>query len=166
MIDLYSELKVVVQALRAGDVPYALCGGLALMVYRQPRATVDIDIVLPPEATERLTAALIPLGFRPHPRPMRFQPPGIEILRFYKTDPESRDVFTLDCLLTSHPTVADAWQSRVEEPFEEASISVVSRHGLIALKQLRGSSQDLVDIEALRSLDDQEPGAGEERPHA
>jgi hypothetical protein len=87
MIDLYSELKAVVQALRAGGVPYALCDGLALMVYRQPRATVDIDIVLPPEATERLTAVLVPLGFRLHPCPMRFQPPGIEILRFYKTDP-------------------------------------------------------------------------------
>jgi hypothetical protein len=51
MIDLYVELKTVLQALEAAGVPYALCGGLALMVYQRPRATVDIDLI---EALEAL----------------------------------------------------------------------------------------------------------------
>jgi hypothetical protein len=55
MIDLYVELKAVLHALETADVPYALCGGLALMVYQRPRATVDIDLILPaPEADRRL----------------------------------------------------------------------------------------------------------------
>ena len=40
-------------------------------------------------------------------------------------------------------------ESRVEAEWEGGKLSVVSAAGLIALKQLRGSPQDLADIEAL-----------------
>jgi hypothetical protein len=153
MIDLYAELKAVIELFQGAKVPHALCGGLALMVYQRPRATVDIDLVVPSEATEALTAAVAPLGFRPHPRPMRLDPPGIEILRFYKTDPDGPDVLTLDCLLTTHPIVAEAWRSRTEVPFERGSVSVVSSRSMIALKRLRSSPQDLLDIETLQALE-------------
>ena len=161
MTDLYSELKAVLRALDAARIPYALCGGLALMLYQRPRSTVDIDLVLPADATKALADAVAPIGFQSHPRPMRFDPPGIEILRFYKTDADSSDVLTLDCLLTTHPTVVDAWRGRVEAPFEDGSVPVVSAGGLIALKQLRASPQDLLDIETLQSLKDHETGLGE-----
>jgi hypothetical protein len=154
MIDLYTELREVTRALTEAGVPYALCGGLALMLYQRPRATVDIDLIVTSDATPDAAAALAPLGFRPHPRPMRFAPSGIEILRFYKAVPGSPDVLTLDCLLTTHPTVAKAWQSRMQVPFEASVVSVVSAEGLIALKRLRGSPQDLLDIAGLASLDD------------
>ena len=136
-----------------GGGSYALCGGLALMLYQRPRATVDIDLIVTSDATPDVAAALAPLGFRPHPRPMRFAPSGIEILRFYKAVPGSPDVLTLDCLLTTHPTVAKAWQSRLQVPFEASVVSVVSAEGLIALKRLRGSPQDLLDIAGLESLE-------------
>ena len=56
MIDLYIELKALLQALETGGVPYALCGGLALMVYQRPRATVDIDLdLLDIQALQALT---------------------------------------------------------------------------------------------------------------
>lgn len=154
MIDLYTELREVTRVLTEAGVPYALCGGLALMLYQRPRATVDIDLIVPSEATQDAAAALAPLGFRPHPRPMRFAPSGIDILRFYKAVPGSPDVLTLDCLLTTHPTVTEVWQSRKQVPFETTVVSVVSAEGLIALKRLRGSPQDLLDIAGLESLDD------------
>jgi hypothetical protein len=157
MIDLYAELKAVIRALGDAGVPYAICGGLALMVYRRPRATVDIDLVVPTDATVTLAAAVAPLGFRPHPRAMHFDPPGIEILRFYKTDPDAPDVLTLDCVLTTHTVVADAWGSRAEVPFEKTTVTVVSVQGLIALKRLRSSPQDLLDIDALQTLEDTTP---------
>jgi hypothetical protein len=72
MIDLYTELREVTRALTEAGVPYALCGGLALMLYQRPRATVDIDLIVTSDATPDAAAALAPLGFRPHPRPMRF----------------------------------------------------------------------------------------------
>ena len=157
MIDLYIELKAVLQALETAGVPHALCGGLALMVYRRPRATVDIDLIVPSEAAATCVATVTPLGFRAHPRPMRFESSGIEILRFSKVDPEGPDVLTLDCLLTTHPTIAEAWRSRVRVPFEDQTVWVVSMEGLIALKRLRGSPMDLLDIQALQGLSDQPP---------
>lgn len=164
MIDLYAELNAVLKALDGAGIPYALCGGLALMIYQRPRATVDIDLILPPEATDSCATALNPLGFRPHPHPMRFEPAGIEVLRFYKLDPGGPDVLTLDCLLTTQATVAQAWHGRVRVPFEAGSAWVVSLTGLIALKRLRGSPMDLVDIEALRTLAD--PDASDRRKDA
>ncbi|MFA5028790.1 MAG: nucleotidyl transferase AbiEii/AbiGii toxin family protein [Candidatus Methylomirabilota bacterium] len=152
MIDLYTEFKAVLQALNAAQVPYALCGGLALMVYQRPRATVDIDLVVPAETTDACIQAVSPLGFRAHPRPMRIAASGIEVLRFYKVDPGGADVLTLYCLLTTHPTVTEAWRTRMQVAFEEASVWVVSIEGLVGLKQLRGSAQDLLDIEALKTL--------------
>lgn len=154
MIDLYAELKAVLKALDDAGVPYALCGGLALMVYQRPRATVDIDLIMPCDVTGVCTSVIEPLGFRPHPRPMRFGTSGIEVLRYYKVEQGGPDVLMLDCLLTTHPIVAEAWRTRVRVPFEQTGVWVVSREGLIALKQLRGSSLDLLDIEALRTLGD------------
>jgi hypothetical protein len=156
MIDLYTEFKAVIEALETADVPYGLCGGLALMVYQRPRATVDIDLIMPLEITDECTSAITPLGFRPHPRPMRFGTSQIEVLRFYKVEPGGPDVLMLDCLLTTHPTVAEAWRTRIRVPFEHSGVWVVSIEGLIALKQLRGSPMDMLDIEALRTL--KEPG--------
>ena len=152
MIDLYADFKAVLRALDAADVPYALCGGLALMVYQRPRATVDIDLILPPAVTDTCTEVVTLLGFRAHPHPMRLDATGIEMLRFYKVEPGTPDVLTLDCLLTTHPTVAEAWRNRVRVPFEDGVVSVVTVAGLIALKRLRGSPLDLVDIQALEVL--------------
>ena len=83
---------------------------------------------------------------------MRFDATGIEMLRLYKVEPGTPDVLTLDCLLTTHPTVAEAWRNRVRVPFEDGVVSVVTVAGLIALKRLRGSPLDLVDIQALEVL--------------
>lgn len=151
MIDLYAELKAVLQALEAAGVPYALCGGLALMVYQRPRATVDIDLILPLDVAQLCITTVAPLGFQAHPRPMRFEASGIEILRFYKVDPGGPDVLMLDCLLTTHPTVAEAWRNRLRVPFENRAVWAVSIEGLIALKRLRGSPLDLLDIQALQA---------------
>jgi hypothetical protein len=157
MIDLYAELKAVLRALDAAGVPYALCGGLALMVYQRPKATVDIDLLILPESAASCAQAVAPLGFLVHPKQMRLAASGIELLRFYKVEPETPDVLTLDCLLVTHPIVADAWQGRVQVPFEEGTLSVVSAAGLIALKRLRASPLDLLDIQALEALGDHDP---------
>ena len=61
---------------------------------------------------------------------------------------------TLDCLLAVHPVVVQAWRSRVQAPFEDSAVWVVSAAGLIALKRLRASPLDLLDIQALEALDD------------
>jgi hypothetical protein len=53
---------------------------------------------------------------------------------------------------------------RVQVPFEEGAAWVVSVDGLIALKRLRGSPLDLLDIEALRAPGDEgQVAPGEKR---
>ena len=44
---------------------------------------------------------------------------------------------------------SEAWDSRVAAPWEKGTVTVVSRQGLIVLKRLRGSAQDVADIQAL-----------------
>lgn len=52
-------LRLLVTRLEAAQIPYALAGSVASMVYGEPRATLHIDVVvtLDPSATERLMEA-------------------------------------------------------------------------------------------------------------
>ena len=63
MLDLYDELKAVLSALEKAEVPYALCGGLALAVYGHPRATIDIDLLVPSGFVEAAVVSLRPVSF-------------------------------------------------------------------------------------------------------
>ena len=71
-----------------------------------------------------------------------------------KIDPGSGDVLTLDLLLVT-PAIEAIWKDRLRVPWLDDSVCVVSRAGLIQLKSLRGSGQDLDDIHKLEELDDE-----------
>ena len=63
-----------------------------------------------------------------------------------------------DCYSTDYtvgPGLEKAWASRVEVEWAHGRLSVLSAEGLISMKTLRGSGQDLADIQHLR---DQEEG--------
>ena len=65
-----SALRRVVDALVAADVPALLLKGAALVetVYPDParREMLDLDILVPPPMLPAASAALTPLGYRPH----------------------------------------------------------------------------------------------------
>jgi hypothetical protein len=67
--DVHTRL---LQPLNSTQVPYMVTGGLAAIIYEEPRLTNDVDIVvrLEPEDAERLLGAFpAPDGvFRPAPR--------------------------------------------------------------------------------------------------
>lgn len=69
--DLYARL---LEPLRQAGIPYMVTGGLAAIVYGEPRLTNDVDIVvrLDPADAERLAASF--------PQPHRYVPP-IETIR-------------------------------------------------------------------------------------
>lgn len=56
----------------------------------------------------------------------------------------------LDLLLVHSPVLEKIWQTRQSFEWEGRKTWIVSREGLIGLKRLRGSPQDLVDIEKLK----------------
>ncbi|HLF82998.1 MAG TPA: hypothetical protein VI837_02360 [Blastocatellia bacterium] len=149
MLDLYDEFKAIVSALSEQAIDYAVCGGLAVSVYSEPRATVDIDLLIRPDDLERARIAVQVLGYTITALPMTFAHGAIEIRRYSKLDPEAGDVLTLDLLLVT-PEIVDVWDSRCEIESEHGPLCLVSRRGLIALKSLRASGQDLDDIERLK----------------
>ena len=48
IVDLYQEFAALIRALEAGRVDYAVAGGLAVAIWGVPRATQDIDLLVPP----------------------------------------------------------------------------------------------------------------------
>ncbi|HKO98937.1 MAG TPA: hypothetical protein VJU86_18190 [Pyrinomonadaceae bacterium] len=148
MLDLMDELRKVVSALDENEIEYALCGGLAMGVHGRVRATVDIDLLI---LWDSLTDALeiaSSLGYNIRGKDLSFANGAVEIRRVSKIDSEDGELLSLDLLLAT-PDIRDVWESRERVDWEGGKLTVVSTGGLIALKQLRRSHQDLADIEAL-----------------
>jgi hypothetical protein len=150
MIDLFDEFQKLVSALELQAVDYALCGGLAMAVHGFPRATVDIDLLILSESLDQAMTIARDLGYTIRGKDLSFAGGAVEIRRVSKIDSASGDLLSLDFLLVT-PETLPVWQSRIEAHWEGGRLYVVSREGLIKMKHLRGSGQDLDDIEKLRS---------------
>lgn len=148
MLDLEEELGALVDALNAADAEYALCGGLALAVHGAPRATIDIDLLVRPDDVSRVREVAASRGFTFAALPMRFS--KIRIDRITKIHPDG-DTLILDLLVYS-PDLEEVWQTRERRRWKGRDLSVVSPDGLVTLKMLRQSAQDLADIEALKGV--------------
>lgn len=148
MLDLEEELGALVDALNAADAEYALCGGLALAVHGAPRATIDIDLLVRPDDVSRIREVAAARGFKVAALPMNFS--NIRIDRITKIHPDG-DTLMLDLLVYS-PALEEVWQTRERRRWNGRDLSVVSADGLITLKMLRQSAQDLADIEALKGI--------------
>jgi hypothetical protein len=148
MFDLYDEFRRLIAAFDEGKIQYAVCGGLAMAVYNRPRATVDIDVLILSESLELAMGIATKLGYKIRGLDMTFSHGAIEIRRISKIDPVSGHVLSLDMLLVTS-AIQKIWNSRVEADWEDGSLSIVSREGLIELKRLRASPQDIADIVAL-----------------
>lgn len=154
MLDLYDELRAVTAGFDANSVAYALCGGLAMAVYGLTRATVDIDLLIPEECLGAAESTARELGYTIAAAPMSFAGGTIEIRRISKPDPDTGDLLMLDLLLATAP-LTKVWHTRREVEWEHGGLWVVSREGLVALKRLRGSGQDLDDIVRLEEDSDE-----------
>ena len=148
MIDIVDELRALVAKLDEHEIAHALCGGMATGVYGFARTTIDIDLLILTESLDAVIAIARDLGYTLRAKDLSFKNGAIEIRRVSKIDPESGDLLPLDFLLVT-PELRAIWDSRTEAEWEGGRLSVVSCDGLIQLKRLRNSAQDLADIEAL-----------------
>ncbi|TYT75023.1 nucleotidyltransferase family protein [Desulfobotulus mexicanus] len=153
-MDLLVELKNIIEALDKKKIAYALCGGLALAVYARPRATLDIDIMVEPDLLDEIKDVLSDLGYNIPAAPMFFKNNAIQIHRLTKIDSDSEEHLMVDLLLAT-PEVRDSWEKRVTVDWDNSSLTVLSPEGLIFLKSLRKSGQDLDDIHYLKELVDE-----------
>ncbi len=149
-MNLFEEFRAVVGALAAARVPYAVCGGIAMSIHAHPRATIDIDLLAPPDAVSKIADALVILGFlRREQAPTRLARGEVMMHRLTKLVPEDPEVLVLDMIEVLPGATAHAWQTRTSVEWEGHPVTVVSRDGLIELKRLRGSPQDIADIALL-----------------
>ena len=157
MFDITDELRALVAALEKQEIDYALCGGMAMAVHGRLRATIDIDLLILSDSQDDVLAIAQSLGYNIRGKDLSFANGAVEIRRVSKIDPDDGELLSLDLLLVT-PQILEMWESRIKAEWEGGKLSVVSASGLIALKQLRGSGQDLADIEALRGEGSNEAG--------
>ncbi len=62
---VHRTLRRLAARLEALDVPYAVCGGMALSAHGYLRATEDVDVLVTAASLERIHERLIGLGYRP-----------------------------------------------------------------------------------------------------
>jgi hypothetical protein len=153
-MDLLAELQAILAKLDEEKIPYALCGGLAMAVYALPRATLDIDLLIPGEALPRAREAVKSLGYTLASTPMDFHGGKVQIHRLCKVDAISGEDLVLDLLLVT-PEIAAAWQDRQGVEWEGRRLTVLSPRGLILLKSFRRSGKDQEDIAHLQRIDDE-----------
>jgi len=147
MPNLFEEFRTIVAALGAARVPYAICGGIAMSIHARPRATIDIDLLAPPAAVASIADALLPRGFiRREQTPTRLAEGEIVMHRLTKIVPGDPEVLPLSVIEVRAGASERAWQTRIDTKWGGQSVTVVSRAGLIGLKRLRGSPQDIADI--------------------
>ena len=146
-----TELETLVDALHADEVPYALCGGLALGVHGHPRATADIDLLVEGSDLERALAVANRVGFDVPARKMIFglrQGKHREVQRVSKLDPDTGELMPLD-LLVVNEELSEVWHTRLTLDTGARKLCVVSRAGLATMKRIAGRGQDLVDLAKL-----------------
>ena len=146
-LDLHAELRGIVKALNAAEIPYALVGGLAVSIYAQPRATEDVDLLVTREDLARAVGRLESLGFRRAGVPMSVGARRLDIQRLIKID--GTDLIPVDLLVPNDPALAALLADRSFIAWEDEHLSIVSLGGLRVLERLGGSAQDLADLEAL-----------------
>ena len=148
-MDLFDETRRLLSQLGERDLDYALAGALALAIHGAPRATADIDLLVPADQVEPILEVARRLGFDLPAMPMRFAD-GLEIRRVSKIVDD--DTLTLD-LMPVNQNLAPVWDGRIRLETEFGSVWVVSRDGLIQMKAWAGRDQDHADIRRLRELD-------------
>jgi len=150
MSTLLDEFKAVTEALAARSIEYAVCGGWAMTIHGLPRATIDIDLMILSSDLDTVWQIAKSLGYDVEGRSLHFADVA---RRISKVDPGAKRVYTLDLLLVTDQ-IKEVWRTRELVDWEESRTWVVSRQGLILLKQISGREQDLLDIKMLVEVAD------------
>lgn len=145
---LIEELKLIVGSFNRNQIDFALCGGLAVAAHGLVRATQDVDFLILSESLNAAYEAAALVGYDIRGLDISFKERTVEIRRVSKVVGE--EVISLDLLLVT-PHVEDVWADRQEIEFFGLKLYVVSRSGLIKMKEQAGRPQDLLDIDRLRN---------------
>ena len=154
MSSLLQEFINLTETLNQKNIDYAICGGWAMAIHGFNRATLDIDLLILSEDLEKAWQIAQNLGYDVEGLPLHFDDGMIEIRRISKIDKESKVLITLDFLLVTE-TLKDVWAGRKKAKWNKGEFWVVSREGMIFLKETSGRDKDLIDLKFLKEVSDE-----------
>jgi hypothetical protein len=138
---------VLTELVRSG-ARFLIVGAHALSAHGVPRATVDLDIWVAPDAdnADRVYAALAAFGAPLDALGITradFQNP--EIVTQFGLPPLRIDVMTS----VSGLTFDEAWRARIDGTIEGVTVPILDRASFIRNKRVSGRKKDLADLELL-----------------
>ena len=149
-MDIEKEFRAVIGSLNAASIPYAVCGGFAVIIHGFPRFTEDIDLLVREGDLDRIKNTVRALGFTIDSGSFVFKPGQPGESRFSRlVKVEGEDFVMLD-LLAVTPALEAAFADRKTFPVDALEVSVISRDGLRQMKSSAGRPKDLEDLRKLR----------------
>lgn len=159
-------LKTVVEYFDSNDIEYVLVGGIAVIVYGNPRTTVDLDLVVKIDKAEMrdFAAYLQREGFFSDVDDMK---QAFEDQTHFSAE-ERDSLFRLDIKGVYDQKDKVTLKNRKKIEFEGITMYVASPEDTIANKLYYGSEQDIEDAESIyvRQEDELDYGYLEERCEA
>lgn len=153
MSTLLQEFINLTETLNREKIDYAICGGWAMAIHGFNRATLDIDLLILSEDLEQVWQIAQSFGYDVEGLPLHFGDGIIEIRRISKIDKTSKALITLDFLLVTE-ALKDVWAGRKKAKWSKGEFWVVSREGMIFLKENSGRDKDLIDLKYLKEVSD------------
>lgn len=148
-MNLFDEFFTVTRELNAGNIPYAVVGGIAMAFHDQPRFTKDIDILILPDSADQTRAIVEKIGYVESSTPWTFKDTKLTLHRFIRTEEEEFNV--VDLLIGDEPHYRQIVENAVKDASEAGTVSLARKEDLIWMKQGRNSDQDRVDIGRLQN---------------
>jgi len=152
-VNLVDELYAITAALRAAQIPYAICGGIAVTAWGATRSTKDIDVVIAREHLPAALAAVAPLGYAIPAGPMTFGAGTAQERHVQRVNKLVGSQHLVLDLLLAEAAYAGVLDDRVDIRLPAGTITFVSRDTLLRMKRLAGRAIDLADIEKLEGDD-------------
>ena len=153
MMKLKDELLKIADCFERSKIDYALCGGLAVVVYGYPRMTKDIDILIRPEELNHAREELAKIEYDLEAGMFRYNQGTSKESQMYRVSRAvDCELTTLDLMLVS-PVFEKVWADREVIQLGSRSLRIVSKQGLLIMKEVAGRPQDIADIDALRRMD-------------
>ena len=151
-MNIFEEFNLLVKAFEKHKVRYALVGGVAMAFYTEPRFTRDIDLLIDSEDYAKTKSILERVGYFESASSWTFRNVPLELHRFLKVVDD--DEMMIDIVIAGADDVKRIIRESVEAESVTGRVKIAGRKDLIWLKKMRGSKQDLADLEKLEDEED------------